>query len=343
MTSNTTPAVGTPAWKTFVADAIAKDPARRTDAEREAIASAISGQDAPATSMSWFQASRNLGVGDVIMLTDEVENYPFYRILPGARLVVVANFLEDLNPALQGRLVPADKRLMVAGDLSDWGDVVHLMAPDTAHDSLPGVADDDEQNPGHAWNRFPLGAQERNDALPLAERIAAVFALYLNGGIGEDNMAEVVRRNATPAYANACASHDFCDPNMYMLDALKAIGIPAPVDCEDGTDEHEAACALWNEAWEVAKRDYFAVYAAPADEDETPAPAGNDDPFASLPPMAEQDAINAHNAPILKALGIAVTMAGRSFGVDSPEWKAAVRIRAAAHEQAGRFQRIDVE
>ena len=41
------PPVGSDAWKTFVADAIAKAPARRTEQEQEAIRIAMTEADAP--------------------------------------------------------------------------------------------------------------------------------------------------------------------------------------------------------------------------------------------------------------------------------------------------------
>jgi hypothetical protein len=41
------PPVGSDAWKTFVADAIAKAPARRTEQEQEAIRMAMTEVDAP--------------------------------------------------------------------------------------------------------------------------------------------------------------------------------------------------------------------------------------------------------------------------------------------------------
>lgn len=46
--ANATPTVNSDAWKSFVADAIAKHPQKRSDAEREAIAVAMAMQQAEA-------------------------------------------------------------------------------------------------------------------------------------------------------------------------------------------------------------------------------------------------------------------------------------------------------
>ena len=86
------------------------------------------------------------------------------------------------------------------------------------------------------------------DAIEAAKvrKLARAFASELESEIGAANIKTVTRRNATPDYAGACASHDFCDANMTMERAcLAAFG--------DG----ELDVATWNAAWDFAKRYNF--------------------------------------------------------------------------------------
>ena len=87
-------------------------------------------------------------------------------------------------------------------------------------------------------NKRPI----RNAAL-----VAHVFAVELRRAIGADAFAEVCRRNAAQPDGRVCHSHDFCDANMVMDEALRSIGIEA--DVGDVAD-----LALWNAAWDHAKR-----------------------------------------------------------------------------------------
>ena len=83
--------------------------------------------------------------------------------------------------------------------------------------------------------------------------IADHFQAYLLVEIGLDNACEVDRRNATPEYAGACASHDFCDANMPMAAAFEAVTGREP----DVASQADAD--LWNAAWNIAKARGFAT------------------------------------------------------------------------------------
>lgn len=223
--------------------------------------------------------------GEVYVTTSEIETYPSYRIRSGARLVVVENDMATRDPMVWARLLPADKHLMIAGDLQEWGDCVQLMPADPVHDSLPGVEADDVGNEGHAWTRYPLDAIRNDDAVPLHERIACVFTYLLEKEIGDDNMTNVVRLNRLMEDKTSCASHDFCDANMVMLQAFQEVDTPAPNELTDGFEEHEEACELWNAAWDFAAKHLFAIYDRPlptegvANDDEADA---GDEMHASL-------------------------------------------------------------
>lgn len=84
--------------------------------------------------------------------------------------------------------------------------------------------------------------------------VAAAFSTLLRINLGRDVMAEVVRLNATPDYSGCCATHNFCDANVIMLEAVATLkGVDeADVDpCDDATLD------LMNQAWDIAKAEGF--------------------------------------------------------------------------------------
>lgn len=87
------------------------------------------------------------------------------------------------------------------------------------------------------------------------QELATAFIEALRAELGADKWAEMRRLNATPDFSGdfCCASHNFCDANMVMHYACEQIGIKTVLECDDGTPEHDAACAIWNAAWSLAK------------------------------------------------------------------------------------------
>ena len=88
----------------------------------------------------------------------------------------------------------------------------------------------------------------------LHEKIAKFFAAGVLKYIGPKKMAEVVERNKTYG-AGVCASHDFCDANVFMEAAMKKGGF-------DSDDWRDFAALndwsdLWGAAWDVAKENQF--------------------------------------------------------------------------------------
>lgn len=101
-----------------------------------------------------------------------------------------------------------------------------------------------------------------------ARTLANAFADRLFDAIGADNFAAMKARNASLP-AGICASHDFCDANEVMAEAFLAVmGRDSLPDDDSGMTD--ADCALWNEAWAIAKRDRMTESACPF-----PFPAGN--------------------------------------------------------------------
>lgn len=92
------------------------------------------------------------------------------------------------------------------------------------------------------------------------EAVAAALAILFRESIRRDvpdNVAEIDAINAARADAT-CATHDFCDSNMNMLEAWRACyGPDAFLDADN-----QAYADLWNRAWDIAKADGFAVKGA---------------------------------------------------------------------------------
>ena len=85
----------------------------------------------------------------------------------------------------------------------------------------------------------------------LAVAVAKDFASILTAWIGRKNVEEAARRNADEADPGVCHSHDFCDANEAMAEAMGRNGFP------DMDPQDENAVRLWNEAWDLAVRRGF--------------------------------------------------------------------------------------
>lgn len=83
---------------------------------------------------------------------------------------------------------------------------------------------------------------------PTADQLALEFVKIINQWLTPAQIAEVNRRNATAEYANACASHDYCDANQAMIDALEVFGIEFSLELADD---------VINAAWDIAKSCQF--------------------------------------------------------------------------------------
>lgn len=87
--------------------------------------------------------------------------------------------------------------------------------------------------------------------LPTPEELADAFCSIITSWLPVETVAEINRRNALPEYAGCCASHDFCDPNQAMIDAMWTFGV-AFEPANDGMK-------LIDDAWEIAKQRGFAT------------------------------------------------------------------------------------
>lgn len=90
--------------------------------------------------------------------------------------------------------------------------------------------------------------------IPIAEKVAREFSRRLTADLGADAMRTVVERNRAESCAHVCHSHDVCDPNETMADAIVAI-------C--GADALTVDSDVWSTAWELAvAHEFWATEAA---------------------------------------------------------------------------------
>lgn len=81
--------------------------------------------------------------------------------------------------------------------------------------------------------------------------VAHAFLRQLVADIGEENFAEVVRKQKETPIAGVCYSHDYCDANMTMDAAMASVGIIALPEDEEGMPDR--VVDLWNASWDHAK------------------------------------------------------------------------------------------
>jgi len=80
-----------------------------------------------------------------------------------------------------------------------------------------------------------------------AVELSQAFSRNMRESLTADELVKVNERNATPEYAGACASHDFCDANELMLKALADVG---RIFDQSQTD-------LMNAAWDLSRANGF--------------------------------------------------------------------------------------
>ncbi len=99
-----------------------------------------------------------------------------------------------------------------------------------------------------------IDANSRLDHEASVKKLAKMFSWELRCALTEEEMAEVIEANREPENVGTCASHDVCDANMVMIEAwTKFFGV------DDINFNDNEQCRLWNEAWDLAKADEFAV------------------------------------------------------------------------------------
>jgi len=90
------------------------------------------------------------------------------------------------------------------------------------------------------------GRMKMNHPHEKVAKVAKRFCQLIRAELG-NKMQDVVDRNRVESNRNVCHTHDFCDANMVMAEAMRAVGILHP------SDEQE----IWNSSWDLAKAAEF--------------------------------------------------------------------------------------
>ena len=91
--------------------------------------------------------------------------------------------------------------------------------------------------------------------MPTTSQVAHAFIKQLREDIGEENFAEVCRLQREKPIAGVCYSHDYCDANETMAEAMVSFGLDlmGAHDSENGGPEYDRLVDLWNASWDEAK------------------------------------------------------------------------------------------
>jgi len=91
------------------------------------------------------------------------------------------------------------------------------------------------------------------------ERLAMEFSKIIRSWLTVEEMEEVISRNKTQTCDDVCHSHDFCDANMAMEEALGKVGLPSMHDenFADADVLNPITSERWGKAWSIAKRNEF--------------------------------------------------------------------------------------
>ena len=81
--------------------------------------------------------------------------------------------------------------------------------------------------------------------------LSMAFTYHLIEGLEIGAIDEINKLNATERYKGCCASHDFCDSNMDMVDALETLGY------DTRPEWTEEMLQLMSKAWDRAHRLQF--------------------------------------------------------------------------------------
>jgi hypothetical protein len=135
----------------------------------------------------------------------------------------------------------------VLRDIADYFE--HEGDPDTARDLL-AIAPMEDGRISLGWGYTTTIEPDRDQQITL---IAGRFAEVLRSWLTPEEFTAMQRMNREdPRYAYPiCASHDFCDANMAMMEAFESVTGSTLIP-EEG-DIAEADTKLWNDAWDHAR------------------------------------------------------------------------------------------
>lgn len=93
--------------------------------------------------------------------------------------------------------------------------------------------------------------------------VAEQFLHVLGETIGRETLHVVRMRNMAEPDSDVCHSHDFCDANMVMVEAMASLGVDALPEDSDGMPDE--VVDLWNRSWDLAKESLQLRGAIPRD------------------------------------------------------------------------------
>ena len=89
--------------------------------------------------------------------------------------------------------------------------------------------------------------------------LAYYFSLTLREWLTPEQMDKVIADNNKNNDPGLCASYNFCDANMAMLEAFEQLGIKHPAEYDGDSPEQEVSVSLWNAAWNLAYTGNFKI------------------------------------------------------------------------------------
>ena len=92
-------------------------------------------------------------------------------------------------------------------------------------------------------------------ALPTVEQVSKAFRQKMQAELGSYKCNLVDHANTLRGDDGTCASHDHCDANMVMDDALRSLGVVMfPDDApDDWSGPSQETVDLWNASWDHAR------------------------------------------------------------------------------------------
>lgn len=86
----------------------------------------------------------------------------------------------------------------------------------------------------------------------MSQAIAREFSRLLTQYLGKGTMRQLIRKNKTAEYKGFCASHDYCDSNVFMIEAIcNHLGLdPDSIDLSEYSE-------VMNQSWDMAKDNGF--------------------------------------------------------------------------------------
>ena len=94
---------------------------------------------------------------------------------------------------------------------------------------------------------------------PTAAAVAKEFCEVMRQYLTPAEFALAVTLNAAETDEGVCHTHDFCDANMAMGEALENLGVEPLPEGEGEEGMPEWVCDLWNQSWTLAKKAGFSL------------------------------------------------------------------------------------